>query len=84
MARVVGVRVQSIRNQHCIQQYVREIRNLLSHKESVGFRDFEGNDHRLRPFTASVMTASSVRSKRNKKKNMPCKSLPIYYVGKTA
>ena len=67
MTRVVGGRVQSIRNQHCIQQYVREIRELLPDKESAGFRDFEGNDHPLRPFTVSVMTTSSVRSKRKKK-----------------
>ena len=34
------------------KQYVREIRNGLWDEESVVFRDFGGNDHRLRPFTA--------------------------------
>ena len=47
------------------QQYVREIRNLFSDKESVVVRDFAGNDYRLRPFIVevSVMIAFNRRSK---------------------
>ena len=32
----------------------REIRNLFSDKGSVAFRDFGGNDYRLRPFTMEL------------------------------
>ena len=41
-------------NQQHEQQYVREIRNLFSDKKSVVFRDFGGNDYRLRPVTNQV------------------------------
>ena len=34
-------------------QYVRKIRNIFSDKESVVFRNFGGNHHRLRPFTVN-------------------------------
>ena len=37
-----------------MEQYVREIRNGLWDKESVIFRDFGGNFHRLRPLTVEV------------------------------
>ena len=37
-----------------IKQYVREIRNLLSDRESVVFRNFVGNGHRLSPFTVET------------------------------
>ena len=36
------------------KQHVREKRNLFSNKESVVFRDFGGNDYRVRPFTVEV------------------------------
>ena len=42
------------RHRNDIKQYVREIRNLFSDKESVVFRDLGGNDYRLRPFTVEV------------------------------
>ena len=36
------------------KQYVREIKDRFSDKGSVVFRDFEGNDHRSRPFRVEV------------------------------
>ena len=36
------------------KHYVREIRNGLCDTESVVFRDFVGNDYRLRHFTVEV------------------------------
>ena len=36
------------------KQYVREIRNGLWGKETVFFRNFGGNDYRLRRFTLEV------------------------------
>ena len=39
---------------NCLEQFIREIRNGFCYKESVVFRDFGGNDDRLRPFTVEV------------------------------
>ena len=51
---VTGMTKERIAQSKRAQQYVREVRNLFSDKESVGFRDFGGNDPRLRPFTVEV------------------------------
>ena len=46
----------------CSEQFVREIRNGLWDKESVVFRDFGGNDYRLRSFTVEVLWPPSTGS----------------------
>ena len=51
------------------KQYVCEFRNGLWDKKSVVFRNFGGNDHRLRPFTVEVLWPTSVYGQREKKKN---------------